>query len=46
MWGYFTELAVNMDIKIAKISTFYKYFKIQLLTAVSKEHVLVFYSKI
>ena len=27
--------AVNMDIKIAKISTFYKYFRVHLLTAVN-----------
>ena len=35
-----------MDIKTAKISTFWKYFNVQRLTVVSKQYVLVFYSEI
>ena len=35
-----------MDIRISKFSTLQKYFRVQLLTIVSKQYVLVFYNKI
>ena len=38
--------AVNIEIIIPEISTFYKYFRIQFLAAVSKQYLHVFYSKI